>query len=57
MFVKIEECSANSFPVVIDGLLSTTVDGKDIQEERWTDCADTVCVQREKVKNNRELLP
>jgi len=37
MFVEIVECSVNTFPLVIDGLLSCTVDGRDMQGERWTD--------------------
>lgn len=57
MFVKIAECSVNTFPVVIDGLLSIAVDGRDIQGERWTDCADMLRERERKKRNKTELLP
>lgn len=56
MFVKIANCSVNTFPVVIDGLLSTAVDGRDVQGERWTDCADMLR-ERGRERNKTELLP
>jgi len=46
MFVEIVECFVNTFPLVIDGLLSCTVDGRDIRERDGQ--IELICTEREK---------